>query len=235
MPYAIIKNGNKWSVINRVSGHNFSPKGITKKMAERQMRALYANTKRIEGGHKGHSSFSDTDEDKIYESMSDKDLHEYFPHAKVIKYSDLPHDVGAEYFMPKNNSVTFILYEQDVNDGHWVVLVRGKDKFYYFDSYGNRPDVPLGWTNPEKAVELKQAKPVMTKMLQMTKLPVYYNDYAYQSNGDGISTCGRWATAFSTHVVKYHGDLKSFKKETLSRAKKVGKGLDEFISHIYDE
>jgi hypothetical protein len=232
MPYAIIKNGKKWSVINRVSGHNFSPNGITKKMAQRQMRALYANTKKLEGGKATTSESADAD--KIYESMSDKDLHEYFPHAKVIKYSELPQGVGAEYFMPKNNSVTFILYEQDENEGHWVALVRGKDKFYYFDSYGNRPDVPLSWNTAEKNEELQQS-PVLTKMLQMTRQPVYYNDYQYQSNSDGISTCGRWGTAFATHVIKYHGDLKSFKKETLGRAKKVGKGLDHFIAHIYDE
>ena len=241
MPYEIIKlPSGKFSVVNKITRHNFSPKGITKIMATKQLKALYLHTKGLErgkglvGGLKG--SPDDSNPNIIYESMSDADLQKYFPNAKVIKYNEIPKGVSAEEFLTKTGDIVYILYESEENNGHWVALARGKDAFYYFDSYGNKPDVPLTWISPEKAESLGQETPTLTKMFSITKMPVYYNDFDYQSKADtNIATCGRWATAFLTHFKKYGGDLKSFKTETLRRAKAVGKPLDKFIAHIYDE
>ena len=240
MPYEVIKlPSGRFSVINKITRHNFSPKGITKKQAEAQQRALYANLKDLEGGavklFRGgkFSQSAKDDDDIIYDAMSDSDLQKYFPRAKILKYSELPKGVGVEEWL-KVGEVCYILYESTLNSGHWVSLARGKDAVYYFDSYGNKPDVPLSWNSAERNVELNQEPAVLTKMFSLTKVPVYFNDYDYQNKKDkDVATCGRWATAFLTHFKKDGGDLKSFKTETLKRAK--GRRLDEFIANIYDE
>ena len=233
MPYQIIKIPNgKFSVINRITHHNFSPKGISKAMATKQMRLLYMKAREMDGG--SASTLEGGSDGGVYDAMSDSDLHEYFPHAKIVKYSELPRGVPAEEFLPKKGDFAYILYESSLNSGHWVALVRGEKAFLYFDSYGNLPGFPLTWNTPEKNVELGQDKPTLVDMFKITKLPVYYNDYDYQNKKDtDVATCGRWATAFLIHVKKYKGDLKSFKRETLKRAK--GKNLDKFITRVIDE
>jgi hypothetical protein len=233
MPYEIIKLPNrKFSVINKISRHNFSPKGITKAMATKQMKLLYMKAREMEGA--GAASLEGGSDGGVYDAMSDTDLHKYFPHARIVKYSELPQGVPAEDFLKKTGDIVYILYESTLNSGHWVALARGEKAFYYFDSYGNKPGVPLSWNSPETNKELGQDQPTLVKMFSITKLPVYFNDYPYQSKKDtDIATCGRWATAFLVHFKKYKGDLKSFKTETLKRAGK--RDLDEFITKIVDE
>jgi len=242
MLYEVVKLPNrKFSVINKVTKYNFIPEGTSKKNADLKLKSLYKHLEDLEGGvkiYKGKKFKSgndddDEDDDIVYDAMSDNDLQKYFPNAKIVKYNEIPRGVSVEEWL-KVGEVVYILYESSYNVGHWVCLARSKDAIYYFDSYGNKPDVPLSWNSAEQNVELQQDEPILTKMFSITKTPVYYNDYAYQDKDDkSIATCGRWATAFLTHFKKYKGDLKSFKKETLKRAK--GKDLDEFVANIYDE
>lgn len=285
MPFAIIKlPSGKYSVINKITGHNFSPKGIPLDRANKQLKALYLHTQgngksstsvsmplktliaehikliRIlnQGSSKeqkkeakdqaeelkkylkirGSGSKPDDDsegENLIYKSMSDADLHKYFPNSRVLKYSEIPRETPAEEFL-KVGEVVFILYESSLNMGHWVALARNKKGFYYFDSYGNKPDVPLTWNDKETRQQLGEDYPTLTKMFSLTKLPVYYNDYDYQSKKDkDVATCGRWATAFLTHFKKYGGDLQSFNKTILNGDKKAGMSLDKYISTIITE
>jgi hypothetical protein len=52
MPYAIqkAKGTNKYFVINRNTGHKFSNSPIPRERAERQLKAIYANTHGLGGG-----------------------------------------------------------------------------------------------------------------------------------------------------------------------------------------
>lgn len=233
MPYKIIKIPNgKFSVINIITHHNFSPKGISKAMATKQMKALYMKAREMDGG--SATSLEGGSDGGVYDAMSDADLHKYFPNAKIVKYSELPRGIPAEEFLTRPGDFAYILYESSFNSGHWVALVRGEKAFMYFDSYGNPPGFPLTWNTPEKNVELGQDKPTLVDMFRITKLPVLYNDFDYQNKKNtDVATCGRWATCFLIHVKKYKGDLKSFKKETMKRAK--GGDLDKFITRVIDE
>lgn len=230
MPYVIIQLPNKkFTVMNRVSGHQFS-KGSTKQKALAQMRLLQAKAKKLEGGSMAGGTAGDS---LLHKSMSDKDLHEYFPHAKVLKYSEIPREVPADEFLKKVGDVVYILYEAEENSGHWVSLARSSDAFYYFDSYGNKPDVPLSWNSDETNTRLGQAYPILTKMFSLTKQPVYYNNYAYQDKKDfDMATCGRWSTSFLIHFKKYGGTLSSFNKEVLSKSKERKLPLDNLISTV---
>lgn len=233
MPYEIIQLPNKkYSVINIISGHQFS-KGTSQSKAKAQMRLLYMKAREMDGAGAGvDGQMKGGSDGGIFDSMSDEDLHKYFPNAKIVKYSEIPRETPVEEWL-KVGEVIFLLYEHELNSGHWCCIARGPKAVYYFDSYGNRPDVPLAWTDSEKREELGENEKVLTRMFQMSKVPVYYNNFDYQSKEDGVATCGRWCVAFLTHFRKYKGDLKSFKKETFKRAN--GRPLDEFITKIYDE
>lgn len=230
MPYAIIQLPNKkFTVVNRVSGHQFS-KGSTKKDALAQMRVLQLKAEKIEGGSMMGGTAGDS---LLHKSMSDKDLQEYFPNARVLKYSEIPRDVPADEFLKNVGEVVFILYEAEENTGHWCCLARAKDCFFYFDSYGNKPDVPLSWGSDETNARLGQSYPTLTKMFSITKQPVYWNDFGYQTKKDfDMATCGRWATSFLIHFKKYGGSLKTFNKEVLTKAKERKLPLDNLISTI---
>lgn len=231
MPFAIIKHKKGYSVINRISGHNFSPEGIPLARAKKQLKALYLHAKDLDGkGMFGGNMEGGMEGDTLlHEAMSDADLNKYFPNAKVLKYSELPREVGVEDFL-KVGEVVFILYESSLNSGHWVALARDKKKVYYFDSYGNKPDVPLTWIDKQTRQKLGIDYPTLTKMFSLTKVPVYYNDYDYQCKKDkDMATCGRWATGFLTHFKKYGGDLQSFNKEVLKDAREEKLPLDNLI------
>lgn len=229
MPYKIIKLPNgKFTVVNRVSGHQFS-KGSTKKAAEAQMRLLISKAKEMDGAGMAGGMAGDS---LIYKSMSDTDLHEYFPNARILKYSELPTETPAEDFL-KKGEVVYILYEAEENSGHWVAMCRSAkpDSIYYFDSYGNKPDVPLTWVDKKTNERLGQGKPTLTNMFKITKIPVYYNNYEYQDKDDKqMATCGRFATSFLIHFKKYGGNLKTFKIEVLKQARVKSLPKDNLIA-----
>ena len=229
MPYAIIQLPNKkFSVVNRISGHQFSS-GSTKAKAAAQMRLLQMKAKKMEGGSLLVGGTAG--DSLLHKSMSDKDLQEYFPNAKIIKYNELPREVPADEFLKKVGDVVFILYEAEENVGHWTCLARAPDCFFYFDSYGNKPDVPLEWNSKETNERLGQSVPLLTKMFFLTKQPVYYNNYDYQSKKDTeMATCGRWATSFLIHFKKYGGSLKSFRTEVAKQSKAKHLPMDNLIA-----
>ena len=229
MPYKIIKLPNgKFSVVNKVSGHQFS-KGSTKKKAAAQMRLLISKAKEMDGAGMAGGMAGDL---LIHKSMSDTDLHEYFPGVKIYKYSELPTEIPVEEFL-KPNQMIFILYEAEENSGHWVAMCRSAkpDCCYYFDSYGGKPDIPLGWVDDETNARLGQSRKTLTQMFKISKIPVYYNNYDYQKKSDKeMATCGRWSTSFLIHFSKHNGNLKSFKQEIFKQKREEQLPLDNLIA-----
>ena len=220
MPFIIVRFPNgKFSVKNRITGHLFSH-GSTLKAAKAQLRLL---ENKMSGAGQG--------KEIEYKSMSDSDLNTYFPGARVVKYSEIPKNKSIMEWL-KSGDIVFILYEADVNVGHWASVCRSDEAVYYMDSYGNKPEVPLKWNTPEKNIELQQEPGVLKKLFYSSPLPVYYNDYDYQSKEEGISTCGRWCTAWFAHFKKMGGDLRSFKKMIDDERKKTKKTNDELVTEV---
>jgi hypothetical protein len=220
MPFKIVKYLNgKYSVQNRITGHLFSH-GSTLKAAKAQLRLLEA---KMSGAGQGR--------ELEYKSMSDADLNAYFPGARVVKYSEIPKNKSVmDWIRP--NEVVFLLYEQEINQGHWCGICRSDDAVYYFDSYGNPPEKPLSWNSPEKNEELQQEPGILKNMLYASPLPVYFNDYDYQSKENGVSTCGRHVSMFFCFFKKLGGDLRGFKKMIDAERKKQKKTADELATEV---
>jgi hypothetical protein len=72
-------------------------------------------------------------------------------------------------------------------DGHWCYLFRNdRDQIEFFDSYGKHPDY---WLAKSKV----KTYPYLTDILLKSGEPIVYNEFPFQSKGNDISTCGRWA------------------------------------------
>ena len=97
MPYSIIQLPNKkYTVINIITGHKFS-QGSTKAKAKAQMRLLYMKARELDGA--GMGQMQGGSDGSIYDSMSDADLREYFPNAKIVKYSEIPRETPVEEWL----------------------------------------------------------------------------------------------------------------------------------------
>ena len=103
---------------------------------------------------------------------------------------------------------------EDPTSGHWVCMMRRPDSIYYWDPYGEKPDIPE---------DLGGQPPVLTQILKASGMPVFYNSHQYQSQRGDVATCGRWCAA-----RLHYKDLSE--KEFQSIVKKFkGKG-DDFVS-----
>lgn len=70
----------------------------------------------------------------------------------------------------------------DPTSGHWVCLIRRPGSLEYFDSYGDKPDIPD---------DLNGQPPALTALLKAAGVPVFYNSKQFQKERGDVATCGR--------------------------------------------
>ena len=111
-----------------------------------------------------------------------------------------------------------ILYEDNLDRGHWVGLSKYEGKYEHVDSYGLKPDKELAWINMKKRRLLYEDAPFLSNLLKHQHL--VYNTVRYQELDSGVNTCG-------SHVVhrlcrlknrkmdleEYHNFMQSLKEE----------------------
>ena len=121
-----------------------------------------------------------------------------------------------------------ILYQDSPNKGHWVVIVRDKDEYLYFDSYGNKIDDPLNWVDVGLRKELNQLTPYLSKLLK--NKPHKYNNKKYQKENPQVATCGRHCIFFTLNNRMNDLDLETYKKLMEKLKKKMNLDYDEIVS-----
>jgi hypothetical protein len=85
----------------------------------------------------------------------------------------------------------FILYETSENYGHWVCLIKQKNKLEFFDPYSAKPDDEIKQI-PEYFREVShQNYPHLSVLLYNSGYPIEYNHTKLQEKRSDISTCGR--------------------------------------------
>jgi len=122
--------------------------------------------------------------------------------ARLLKYSELTKYNSLDTLFGKHD-VVFILFETQMNYGHWVVLCRDRKnkKIYFFDSYGTFPDEQLKFTDDVFRVQNNMVLPHLTALLykyDRKGWEIHYNDHQLQELGNDIATCGRWVAVFAT-------------------------------------
>lgn len=166
----------------------------------------------------------------ISEPLDDMEMKMYLPDAPLMVYGELSKYKNIEELLPEDKSCCIILYQDSPNKGHWVIIVRDKDEYLYFDSYGNKIDDPLNWTDLGMRKELNQITPFLSKLLEGK--PHKYNNKKYQKDDTTkiIATCGRHCIFFALNNRINHLNLETYKKLMENLRKKTGMDYDEIVS-----
>lgn len=179
----------------------------------------------------------------IASPLGDDDIRYYLPNAKIIKYSDLKKYQTIEDLLPKNKSYAVILYENEVNKGHWTAIMRykfkGKNTIEFFDSLADdgKPDSELKWISKEQNKILGQGKNLLTELLNKSDLPVIYNKLKFQSegnnkDGDNINTCGKHCVLRIRHLLDCDHNLNDY-IDYMNEIKQESKNtFDQIVSHL---
>lgn len=117
--------------------------------------------------------------------------------VKILRYQDLKNAKNIDEVLKPWGS-TIILVETKHNYGHWIALLKYKDKHSgkniveHFDSYGIIPDDELEFVPNEMKGELGADRRYLTSLLAKCPYKVIYNNVQLQKFDKGVSTCGRW-------------------------------------------
>jgi len=167
--------------------------------------------------------------------MGDDNIRKYFPNAKILKYSELADIQDITQLLPQNKSFFFLLYEQSLNTGHWVVVNRymdnGRDTICFFCSYGSKVDAPLYWNSNAKNQELGQSRPFLTELLQKSGKQLQYNRVQYQSKTSPVATCGAFATLWIKANIRDNMNLQDFHDWIAEIKKETGLSYDAIASN----
>lgn len=158
---------------------------------------------------------------RITDMISDDDITKYLGnegHKKIIKYSDMKNYKDIDELLPNYNDYRIILIENELNSGHWVVIMKYKinnePTIEWFNSYGMRPSGDLNFINKYINKILGQGYDDFDNLLEdaKTKYNVIYNKKRFQSTLKGVNTCGRWIL-LRIIMMKFYGmDLYKFIK-----------------------
>ena len=161
-----------------------------------------------------------------YQSMDDSDLRFYLPKARILEYNELSKVKNIESLLPKHKSYVIILYPVDSEtSGHWVCMTRYDKTIEYFDSYGNKPDVPLSWT-----AKYKNTPKYLSNLLNKTKLKIVYNSIDFQSKKDyNISTCGAFCVFRILTMLEMNADLDKNNLILKTLKESTGQSYDDIV------
>jgi hypothetical protein len=137
--------------------------------------------------------------ERLNHSLTDADLRAYLGkdvNKHILKYSELANYPSITDLLPIDRSYKIILVESEFNSGHWICLMRYKDKYgvntiEFFNSYGNKPTTELNSIKKCISYLLGQDENDLKRLLKQKEFKVIYNKKRLQKYKDTINTCGR--------------------------------------------
>jgi hypothetical protein len=155
---------------------------------------------------------------RITQMISDEDIEKYLGkqgHKNIIKYSELKNYNNIDTLLPKINDYKIILIESQQNTGHWIVLLKYKNKdnkivIEYYNSYGMKPEADLSYIGSMMNKILGNGKDDLKDLLNNARekgYEVIYNKKRFQSSNKKVNTCGRWILNRIIMMTKFKMDL----------------------------
>ena len=152
--------------------------------------------------------------------------------SNIIKLSDTNQMTDIEQVFNGHDHV-IILLEWGPQVGHWVALMKNKDKIYYFDSYGRNPFI---YVKNDEYKRFNQNTHILD-LIKNSKYKdnFYYNDEKYQAKEEDVATCGRWCLlSIILNKLIPNFDLNMFKKIVKNGTTKWKVSNDVLVSKIID-
>ena len=158
----------------------------------------------------------------IHRPLSDADLRNLLGNdLKILKYSELANYQDLDQLLTKPTDYCIVLYEEELNSGHWTGLCKYNNMYEHFDSYGVRPDAELKWISPRLRQQLGERIPYLSNLLRQHAY--LYNTMKFQSDEHSVNTCGSHVAHRlfrlrnqDMNLKQYQDYMKELKKETQS-------------------
>jgi hypothetical protein len=153
---------------------------------------------------------------------------------KIIKYPDLVHYSNINELLPENRDYRIIFIETtNPNTGHWVLLMKNGNTFYFFDSYGLRADKEFEFLTPYMRKKLHEQIPLLTELFRTKKnnQKIVNNMKDFQSKDENVNTCGRWVAArLIVFLLGYTN--KEFYEKMKDAKENLGLTYDELVCQL---
>lgn len=127
----------------------------------------------------------------------------------IIELNHLENVNNLDDILPNNSGAIIYIPINSANSGHYNGIIRYNNIIYWFDSYGKSiKEITMKVWNAygTNAWGLTYK---FSDLIISSGLPVYMNDFEYQTTKATDSTCGRWSTSF---LVFFYENLRN-KKE----------------------
>jgi len=149
------------------------------------------------------------------------------PVSDVLTYPELKHFESIDELLPGEYSFRILLLEDKRASGHWVCVLRQKNKIYYFNSYGSQggPDEDLHVVSRAMRKILGEDSDEFTRLLNGKTL--VSNSIKFQ--GDDSQTCGRYAVMAAVACCQMRTPFDVFIK-WLQRHR--GSSADAFVLNV---
>jgi len=127
-------------------------------------------------------------------SLSDADIrHILGQGTKIIEFKDMDIFKTIYDLLPNEKDFAIVLVEQKDNSGHWVMLLRDKNRIEQFDSYGCTLESELNFVSQAMNRMLGQSKQEFHTLMKTIddEDELVFNKARLQSEDPNIATCGR--------------------------------------------
>jgi hypothetical protein len=183
-----------------------------------------------------------TIKDRLNYALSDDDIKKYG--LRIVNYGDLRKYKNIDELLPnpKFDSVVFFVERERTSEniqGHWNCLVRCDNKnLFFFDSYGERVDKCLLWSDNQTRKVSNQNFPLLSYLLNQALddgYTVEFNVFQFQEDNtpeQQINTCGKWCIVFINymkHCKKAKRNFEGFHDYIMENCKEYNMNCDEFV------
>jgi hypothetical protein len=142
-------------------------------------------------------------------SLSGEDLLKIAPNTKILSYTELRSYTSIDQLLSPHEAV-IILYELEINVGHWVSLFKkDTNTLEFFDSYGLSVDEELKFAKENTRIHKGQELNHLSFLIQNSGYGLIENKVQLQKNLEDINTCGRYA---AYRILHRHLPLDVFNK-----------------------
>jgi len=127
-------------------------------------------------------------------SLSDADIrHILGQGTKIIEFKDMDMFKTIYDLLPNEKDFAIVLVEQKDNSGHWVMLLRDKNRIEQFDSYGCTLESELNFVSQAMNRMLGQSKQEFHTLMKTIddEDELVFNKSRLQAEDPTIATCGR--------------------------------------------
>ena len=149
-------------------------------------------------------------------ALSDGDIRKLLGDVPIMTNRQLPSVSSIDQMFDAQGRCIMLYTPNDPTSGHWVCLIRKPTHIFYFDSYGDKPDIPD---------DLGDQPPLLTQLLKASGMPVFYNTKPYQVERANVATCGR-------HVISRLIYAEKTPEQYDAIIKKSGLSADDFVSGL---